>query len=488
MSKEYNIPAFGGIDQSRSENRLDPGSSPDACNMDTENGDLAVARGYVKHIPIAVPGTGPIRRLYIWRSLVTVRYIVIAGMQVYAWVDTDTTPSWKLIHTYAEESGRPAFSGLRWDFLECKIGNTDYLLIANGERQIIKWDGISASASLFGSEANGSNARVNFLAMHYSRLFACGDMDHPSRLYWSQPPGDERTIENWLSDEASENVGGGFVEVGETSGDPITGLCALSNQLLIFKRSSIFRLLGDRPSNYRVYRVHAEVEQMVDSGLILYGDTPFWMTNAGMYYHDGQTSQPMYNARQIRTILSGARLTMCKGAENRDRLYFSYREGGNNTNYLDNALIVYDVPNKTYMVRRGFTIADIFAYDGKMYLINDARYIYRFDEGDTYDGVPIHAYWNTPLTDLNAKPGIKSLDEMYFRATGAQDAILIDARIGKHVSNIRKLIPESEAEVVEIPLKNEGRVFSFKFSNEAGSRWTITGGVQIAYDLRPRTK
>ena len=147
--KDYTIQVFKGIDQSKSENRLDAGSTVDACNMDTENGDLAIAKGYVKHIDQEVPGTGDIRRLYVWRDLVTVRYVVIAGKEVYAFTDTDTPQEWKLIHTYEEEEGRPVFSGLRWKFLECRIGDKNYLLIANGERQIIKWDG--AAVSLFGS-------------------------------------------------------------------------------------------------------------------------------------------------------------------------------------------------------------------------------------------------------------------------------------------------------------------------------------------------
>ncbi len=56
------------------------------------------------------------------------------------------------------------------------------------------------------------------------------------RLYWSAVPGDGRTIEDWLSVDGSEDASGGYVEVGDGSADPIIGLTALSNQLLIWKR------------------------------------------------------------------------------------------------------------------------------------------------------------------------------------------------------------------------------------------------------------
>jgi hypothetical protein len=130
-----------------------------------------------------------------------------------------------------------------------------------------------------------SDAPVRFIEMHYGRLFAAGDKRYPVRLYWSQVPGDYRSIEDWTADDASENTGGGYVEVGSNS-DPIVGMCALSNQLLIFKRDSLYRLLGDRPSNYRIVQVNAEIEETTNDAIILYGDTPIWMTKAGLYFFD----------------------------------------------------------------------------------------------------------------------------------------------------------------------------------------------------------
>ena len=484
--KGYYIKDFGGIDQSRDPGRISEENSPDACNMDTTDGNLAVGKGFVKHMTEPVPGAGPIRRLYIWRGLVSYRYVVVAGNTVYGYNDFDKTPAWRAIYTYEEIENDP-FYGTRWDFLETKIGDVDYLIIANGERQLIKWDGESEKAELFGSAEKASNLPVNYLAMHYSRLFSAGDPEHPSRLYWSCPPGTNsadnvRTIEDWSRDDASENTSGGHVEVGNTSNEPITGICALSNQLIIFKRNSIYRLLGDRPSNYRIYQVYAETEEMSDESITLYGDIPFWLTKNGLYYFDGQTAQRMVNAQNVREILKAAKIQFAKGAKNDDKLFFTIRQNDADT---ENAMIIYDVPNRTYMLRNGFTVADIFATGGTLYLINEKRYIYRWGEGDTYDGDLIEAYWNTPLTDLDSKFTIKTIRELYFRGEG--DIILIDAKVGKNIKEYRYLMPEEIEDVQEVPLKNEGRVFSFKFHNEQGSRFVIKGGVQLRYEVENRT-
>ena len=48
-------------------------------------------------------------------------------------------------------------------------------------------------------------------------------------------------------------------------------------------------------------------------------------------------------------------------------------------------------------------------------------------------------------------------------------------------------MPDREEDVLEVPLKNEGRTIALRFANEAGSRWSITGGIQLLYELRLRT-
>ena len=129
------------------------------------------------------------------------------------------------------------------------------------------------------------------------------DAEHPSRLYWSAAPGDGRSVEDWSSAAASENVGGGHVEVG-TDSDPITGLFALSNQLLIFKRDTLYRLLGDRPSNYRIYPVGAAMTQPVSSACVRYGDVLYFLTEKGLYYFDGQTAARAFDADKVRELLT----------------------------------------------------------------------------------------------------------------------------------------------------------------------------------------
>ncbi len=629
----YRVEDFKGIDQSKSENKLASGYSPDAVNMDTANGDLAVGYGYSKYLTVPVPGVGRIRRMYHWHTLRADKFLVIAGNTIYAYNDG----SWDVVYSYTEN-----ITSDTWDFEEVRIGVTDYLIIANGQTQLIKWDGVNP-AELFGSGEyvyegsvasvtyNGTKAvsatyaeaddvgtftitmpdgwthednaliaftvpqdmghiaalklvigantyqmtfvpiwssgdlavavltstteaveyeddygvnavtitpavpeewaqrvivvglqidgitqtvlevsedrtsvtfvkptkreltagmtakvrgevsdhPVNFVALYYSRLFSAGDPNHPSRLYWSQPPGDTRTVEDWSMDEASDMTGGGHVEIGQTSSDPIVGLCALSNQLIIFKSSSIYRLLGDRPTNYRITSVNKDVEHMVNTARVSHGDIPYWLTRGGLYYHDGQSANLPASSRQIRDILANANLETCKAAENRDRLYFSIRQGESEH---DNAIIVYDLKERTYMLRNGFNVVDICAYDGTLYMINDQRYVYQWDKSTTYDGEHIEAYWHTPFTDAGAMSITKALKTLYLRGEGG--IVQIRYRIGRFEETKTYQMPEDTGEPIRIPLRNEGRAFGMKIFNEAGSWFRIMGGVDLRFEMK----
>ncbi|NCB30601.1 MAG: hypothetical protein EOM66_04255 [Clostridia bacterium] len=363
--KIYRMDAFAGIDQSQSENGLNPAFSPDACNMDTKDGDLTVAKGYVRHISVPIPGVGEPHRLYLFRRADEDQVIVAAGRELYAYKNG----SWGRIYAFAG-----GLASNRLDFAQVQINSVGYLLIASGEQAIVKYNGTLAEE--FGSAEGLSDKPVQYLAIYRDRLFAAGDPSFPNRLYWSQLPGNDRSIESWADVADSPNVSGGHAEVGSIAGDPVLGLYALSNQLLIFKKRSIYRLIGDKPSNFTIERVDAEVEQAAHTALVAQGDQLYFMTEGGLCCFNGVNAAPLADARRISKTLKVAGVEKSRGALARNKLYFSLAAPDGDV------LVEYDLVRRTYMFRRGFSIGDLAAWDGRLYLINQERYIYRFGEGE----------------------------------------------------------------------------------------------------------
>ena len=472
----YKIESFAGLDQSRGENLISPAYSPDAMNMDASDGSLEVTRGFSKLLPAAVPreSTSGVDCVRFFRSGNTEIPLAISGGYIYTYSAQDE--QWNKVYTYSLVPERRHYS-----VLMTRIGMTDTMLIADGVNRILKFDGTNFAD--FGSSAGCSDIAVGYIAMYRGRLFASGDYQNPNRLYYSKLPGDNRTIEDWGYDAASPSVEGGHIEIGTTSGDPITAVCAISNQLLIFKKSSIYRLIGDRPGNFTVELIKSDSTPVADTAAAVWRDLIYYVTEGGLHCFNGVDAAPMPDYRMIKGIMEGADTSDTRMAIAGDRLYFTIKKGG------VSRLIEYDLVQRRYMQYGGFGIFDITGRDGRLIITNGSCFVEKWGEGDSFDGQPIEAWWRTPLTDLYEKAAIKSLHELYLRgSTMGSSMTVIETRAGKLRDEYRVLLPEDESEVLEVPLKNEGRTFCLKLSNEAGGRFRIEGGLELDMSVRRRTE
>ena len=474
--QRYRIARFHGIDQSVCENDLDAGMSPAAHNMDTEGGCLSVAKGYVHHAEVPHPAPETLRRMCIWHKGDVQRFVLFTETGITAF--RAGADEWKTLCSLEDGT---VLTDAQQDFLPMKIGSTEMLLAASGKAQMQKWDGESEAFSAFGSAEQLSDRPTRLIELYYSRLFAAGDAAYPSRLYWSAAPGDDRSVEDWSSVETSADVSGGHVEVG-TDSDPITGLAALSNQLLVFKRDSLYRLLGDRPSNFRIYPVNTVMAQPLHSACVRCGDVLYFLTKTGLYYYDGQTVQRTMDADRVRTLLQDADLSRCEGAAAGDKLYFSLRIGADAG--VNNAILVYDRNRRSYMLRDGFLVRAMCADGGRLYLIDGDGYICRFEEGETYAGREIDANWRTPMTDLGGKIAVKHLKELYLRGSGG--IIAVSAKTGSGTVFFERLMPTDKPDVLEATLSGDGRAFCLELANVNGSRFTVDGGVELLFDVQRR--
>ncbi len=587
---KYKAEEFYGIDQSRDGAFVNEGTSPDARNMDTVDGNLSVAKGFVKHFDLPIPGSGAVKRLFIMKLFHELQFLAVAKndegiLCIYAYREKAIpipppeegegavaqmeggdsgvfVPYWDEIFRYPESVG-----GNHIDAVQCNIGNYDFILIACGEHSIVKWDGASEKASVFGSgeyvlettvqsyassqkkvtlvdaideiakkrlmeagivingvthdvasvdevtksvvlsstpspvptashevkvRGGNSDAPVNYLALHFSRLFAAGDPEHPNRLYYSQIAGDSRGIEDWSSDEVSSNVNasGGFIEVGDSVGDPIMGIASLSTQLLILKRYSVYRLMGDRPSYYTVERIDAEVEQTSHTSIVRYADMAYFFTPVGLRYFNNVTVSQVPDAKNIQHFMKASKVSLSKGCTAKDMLYFTcYHGSGGEDREYDNAIVTYDIRRRSYMVRDGFRVSDILAVDGVIYMVNDNRYVYRFNEGEDYDGGAIRAYWETPVTDWQERFKEKRVCEVALRGEGEGNTIIFTTRYGAKTHVYRTLMKENTVDILEIePHVDWARTFGFRIENEAGSRFSLHGGLEAYIEVKERPR
>ena len=445
-----------------------------AVNMDTAGGLLKRCGGFSAVLPAAIMTHTKLRRFYIWaRETGDPNCIVLGEDNIDQFFIASR--SWGDAYHYCNGS----MSSDRFDFLRAKIGDTEWLLIANGLEPILKWDGVSNSVESFGSAQGLSNVSVNFLELYYGRLFAAGDPEHPARLYWSKAPGESRTIEDWSADADGENVSGGSVEVG-TDSDPITGVFAMSNQLLIFKKDRLYRLLGDRPSNYRILPVDASLTQPVHTACVLHGDRLFFLTDSGLYFFDGQTVRRTAHGGDIKGLLQRADFSMAAAASCKDKLYFALRLQADSV--FNDTLIEYDVLRDCFLLRQGFETVDMQSCHGKLYLLTGTGKTVLLDGSDSYDGAPIEACWETPYLDLGSGLTDKKLLELCLTGAGAA-AVSVRWEDGEY-GGVYAL--EGEAAPGVLPLKGGGRRIKLRIENVGGGGLSLFAGPELLLDVQKK--
>ena len=467
------LPSFGSVRMDLSEGLLKPDMSPDACNADTRSGALKTADGFSRVMPAACEADTPFVRMYVYSSEHGNRYLAVAQDMLYFY--NEPTQTWRSLYQF--ERG---VTGERMDFLKARIGTADRLLIACGSEPMLTFDAETNLIDVFGMEEKLSYKTVSYVELYFGRLFAAGDPSAPGRLYWSKAPGGGRTIDDWRSDASSENVSGGYVDVG-VDDDPITGLFALSNQLLIFKRDSLYRLLGDRPGNFRIVSVDAAFRQPLHTACVRYADRLFFLTDGGLCFYDGQTVRRSAAFRAIEPLLRAANLNGVRAAACDDTLYFAIR-ARYGAPYND-TVIEYDVLRDRYMLRNGFTTADFCTVHGVLHALTGEGKLVAFDGNTTYDGARITAYWQTPLLDLGRKDANKTLLRLTCCGTG-RIHVRAYADGGTYETTVRlSSVPNS---VTEIPLRALGRVFRLRFSNVSGGAFTLDAPVTLLYDSQRR--
>ena len=468
------IKSFDGVRMDLSDYLLPRGTSPDACNMDTRTGALKTCKGFSRAVQGLLPTGAQPQRLYVYTSAAGKRYLALTANKLYRY--NEAAEAWRALYPFAQP-----VRGEAVDFLPVRIGSADRLLIAYGNGQMLTYDAETDEIERFGSAEQLSDRPVCYAELYFGRLFAAGDASYPGRLYWSKAPGGNRSIDDWRQDPDSENVSGGFVDVG-VDGDPITGLFALSNQLLIFKRDTLYRLLGDRPGNYRVLPVDAAFLQPQHTGCVRYADRLYFLTESGLCCYDGQTVRRPGSFRALEPFLrEEANLQNVRSAACGDTLYFAVHTpevaAGNDV------VIEYDVLRDRYMLRRGFYCADLYSTHGELYALLDTGKAVLFDDSDDYDGDPIQAWWWTPRIDFGHKETTKKLLSLMADGTGR---IKVVALSNGGVQQSESTFVTTTDAVTEIPLRGVGRVFRLCFSNVDAEPMTLEAGCTLLYDVQRR--
>ena len=116
------------------------------------------------------------------------------------------------------------------------------------------------------------NLRPAFAVVYRNRLYAVSPANEPFTIRYSGV----NLPQQW---EAPE---GGYVTLGDSSGDPITGLFVHKDVLLIFRRSSVWRYWVDEGGWEHLGRLHGAAGCLTHNSICAYKDAVYYASMEGM--------------------------------------------------------------------------------------------------------------------------------------------------------------------------------------------------------------
>lgn len=437
--------AFAGLDQSAHESLTPVGATHDAVNMDTEGGVLRTGKGITRLLDVETDA--PIETLARFD-----RRIEGGGAQRSILLSAGDT-------LYALENGElnPLRSGLGsayMDTLTYQKGMNDIILFANGEDTLFSWDGEEIR------EIEGA-PRLSCLTLHYERVWGAGEKEEPDRVYYSR----DFDPEDWQSEES------GTIDVPTWNGGSVRVVRTLFNDVVVFKDHDIFRIYGTYPGEYEVGRVHGVVGPIAPRSVVTTGDMVYFLSANGICFYDGIKAQTLAEAKlqKVFARLSRSYADRAVAIVHGHKLLMALPLDGATSN---NAVIEADLRRGTFMLRESVSINAMLSLDDEL-LVACGGGIYRYGEGETYDGAKFRAYWQTPELDLGTYQKKRSVAlHMHACGEGGKGFMRVTARFDGKVKQRLIALPEA-MRPLRVRLTGKARKLSLRFENVDGSSFTI---------------
>jgi hypothetical protein len=285
----YSLRDFtGGLNLVADTFKLQENESPDLLNVDIDRrGGFQVRRGVYPYSATALsaaPNT-------IWSYNDTGTVYTMA--QVGTGVRHSTGSAWTTLTRMAGATPTDDLGTADGtDVCAVTFNNISYW--ARGNRDIVKWDG-GANATVLTSNFNdtttatsGNIPRADHMAVHSGYLWVAGtwesDVHYPNRVRWSWANTFNDSGENWRLNDYID------IDDGKDS-DYITAIIPYGDQLIVFKRDSVYAVYGYSGESFSVVNISNTVGAVSHQAAIA--------TPAGLYFFDHQTGLNRYDGRSV---------------------------------------------------------------------------------------------------------------------------------------------------------------------------------------------
>lgn len=393
--KSFTLGSFsGGVGFSTDESVLPLKNAKDCYNFDFSDGTLKNGYGTVTFDVFDFP----VKNLWMFRrydsASETYGDMILAvgsdGLIHYCRVGDDSVGT--LSHT-------PFVGDVQ--FVNYRLNGDDVVIASSESDDMLVWNGVDEPYTV------SSAPHITSMALHYERLFVTTDGEKNS-VWFS----DDLDPTNW---DASL-TGGGFIQLVDERGASNRVISYLG-YLYVFRDYGVSRITAyGSQSEFSVSNMFVSSGKIYPQSVALCGDLVVFLADDGLYSFDGVSTTRIF-ANLDGLIESGE--NACAGYYG-GKYYLAFRRtadgetvGCEAGEYVNNALLVFDVNKGTYALSRGIDIGKLCPVSGyAMLAVKRNGSSVKIEKTGADEGAALKKSWVIPKTDLG-ETRRKRLREIY---------------------------------------------------------------------------
>lgn len=345
---------------------------------------------------------------------------------------------------------------------------------------------------------SGSGPKFGVIERYAERIWGGAIPDEPDMLIYSRPYDPTNwTVEeqNWNTpgenEEEPEDVGGS-IQQPSWDGDSFTMLKCFGSQLIAFKKHKVWRILGTDPGEYTFKEQYGGGTAYPNTAIV---DTEriIMAERDGLSVYDGLAVTP-FNRFCIEDLWKTVKSSdeMC-AALFKNRYYIAIPTGSSAVN---NALIVYNAEENTFLFYKDIYIESMMATDERLYYTSSTIPgkigIINYDSWESGQSILKATKWVTPWMDFSRKSIAKGGYEIYFNPEVKGGPVTFTFSIQNEKKTKSKNITiqptTTAAKQKRIRFGGTGRKFRLIVEtpvHTGETTWRLVGGIQMVVEIDP---
>lgn len=484
-------PSFMGLNQYGNETSMaDPRFAVEEKNVETFNGTMQPCAANVLLAPTL---SAPIETLALlhrrWHTTPGEDpdiLIAASGGYLY-WMYPDGT-SWTQVTN--SEGTTTAFSCNEWSCVTYEINpvgsdaSVDVLLMSNAEDGMVMVNGSTKTY-----KAVTTPKKFGIIERHAERIWGGAITDDPDTLVYSAP----FDPEDWEANAEIPEDGAGQINQPSWDGDSFTSLKTFGSQLIAFKRTRVWRILGTDPGQYTFKEQYGggapyAATIAVDTERILA------VTDYGPVYYNGSSVADFYKTyvEGIFTRVNHDHMDKACACLWHGKYYVALPIDGSETN---NCVLIYSTIEGTWLFRDDVKVQAFLPGEHALYYTSNTTpgqvWKWRENSWDIGECTTAPAKWVSPWNELGYKQIEKGPFDVYLLCEVKDQPVWLTFSIQTEKKTMSKRFPifpvtdpERQAKQKKIHFPGFCRRFRIIIETDENSPpWRLVNGIMVVPEI-----